>query len=208
MSKETRQQKKQMYQINIEPQAQMNLTYGILMAVSGVLAAVAFLVNSIPMLIGSMVIAPVMPPLVLMAIGLANGNFKSIVKGCGIAVSGLLFALIFTIATVWVLNIVGITPPQLQMSPMLVERVSPGWYSVVAAVAAGIAGALAVLYKKTDTLVGVVASIALVPTVAAAAIAAVIGDWQSMTGGFIMLGINVAIIVLVGWIVFTVFSQT
>lgn len=89
---------------------------------------------------------------------------------------------------------------------MLLERVDPGWYSVVAAVAAGIAGALAVLHKKQDTLVGVVASIAVVPTISAAGISALAGNMHNVLGGLVMLSLNAGMIACVGWIVFSVSS--
>lgn len=208
MSREKRRQNKQRYQLDVEPQAQFGLPYIMLMAISGALAAIAFLVNSIPILIGSMVIAPVMPPLILMAIGLANANFKAVAKGTIIALAGLLIALVATVATTWLLSITGVNPAELHLSPMLRERVNPGWYSVVAAFAAGAAGALAVSHKKQDTLVGVVASIALVPTIAAAGIAALVGEWMNVLGGITMLGINVGMIVFVGWVFFNFFSQS
>ncbi|MBN1604530.1 MAG: DUF389 domain-containing protein [Chitinispirillaceae bacterium] len=206
MSRDGRKQNKQNFQGDIEPQAKLNQTYIILMAVSGTLAAVAFLTNSIPILIGSMVIAPVMPPLILIAIGIANKQFNSVVKGFMIVTVGLIIALFCTMVTTWLLLITGINP-NLILSQMLTERVTTGWYSVVAAFAAGTAGAIAVSHNKQDTLVGVVASIALVPTVAGAGIAAITGDWESVKGGLVMLAINTGMIVFMGFIVFNFFSE-
>jgi hypothetical protein len=120
--------------------------------------------------------------------------------------AGLCISLLCTVATTWLLSITGINAAHLQFSKMLLERVHPGWYSVVAAFAAGIAGALAVLHKKQDTLVGVVASIAVVPTISAAGISALGGDIGNVLGGLIMLGLNVGMIVVMGWVVFSVSS--
>lgn len=201
--KEKRRRSREQYESDIEPQAGFNQVYVALMASSGALAAVAFTVDSIPILIGSMVIAPVLPPITLMAVGLANRNIRSVFKGFLITVAGLLVALLFTTGVTWVMNFTGMEPTEVRVSPILEERINPGWYSVVAAIAAGVGGALAVSRKKQDTLVGVVASVALVPTVGAAGIAAMAHDWDGVSGGILMLGINVALITILGWIVFT-----
>jgi len=199
-------QNKQKFQLDIEPQAQFNQTYIALMAISGALASVAFLTESIPILIGSMVIAPVLPPLILVSIGMVNKNAHSTIKGFIIVITGLVIALVSAIITTWILGITGVSP-ELGISKMLIERVTPGWYSVVAAFAAGVAGALAVSHKKQDTLVGVVASVALVPTIAGMGIAAIVGNWENVAGGLIMLGINTGLIIIMGWIVFNFFSE-
>ncbi len=201
-ARENFRKNREKYLLDIEPQARLNQVYVALMAAAGVLASVAFLVNSIPILIGSMVIAPVMPPLILMAVGLANGKIKTVLKGCVITAAGLFVALLFTMATTWILGVTGVSSEQLKMSSMLKERIAPGWYSVAAAAAAGVAGALAISHKKQDTLVGVVASVALVPTVAASGIAGMTGDWRGTLGGLAMLGLNVSMIVGISWIVF------
>ncbi|MFP4417340.1 MAG: DUF389 domain-containing protein [Chitinivibrionales bacterium] len=205
--RQDRNHNKQKYQFNIEPQAKFNIVFVTLMGSSGTLAAVAYPVNSVPILIGSMVIAPVMPPLVLTSIGLANANFSSALKGLAIAVAGLTIAFACAVVTTWLLNATGVSTAQAKTSQLLIERVNPGWYSVVAAFAAGIAGALAVSHQKQDTLVGVVASIALVPTVAAAGISALSRDWKSVTGGLLMLLLNICMIVFMGWLVFNFFSR-
>jgi len=206
VSREKSRQKRNRFQLDIEPQARFDRMYVTLMAVAGALAAVAFLVNSIPILIGSMVVAPVMPPLILISIGMANRNGSTVLKGLGISLAGLCIALLCTVATTWLLSVTGINAEHLQISELLQERVHPGWYSVVAAFAAGIAGALAVLHKKQDTLVGVVASIAVVPTISAVGISALSGNMKDVLGGLVILGLNAGMIVVMGWVVFSVSS--
>lgn len=80
------------------------------------------------------------------------------------------------------------------------ERVKPGWYSVIAAMAAGISGSIALIKQKTDTLVGVVAALALVPAIAAAGIAFLSKSPKMGFGGLFLLGINVGFIILSGFL--------
>ncbi len=79
----------------------------------------------------------------------------------------------------WVMNVTGVIPPETNLlnKPLLEERVHPGWYSVAAALAAGVAGTIALPKQKTDTLVGTVAALALVPAVRSAACCCWASTW-------------------------------
>ena len=102
--------------------------------------------------------------------------------------------------TTWLLNITHVIPEETNLinKTLLEERVKPGWYSVVAAMAAGIAGAIALIKQKTDTLVGVVAALALVPAIAAAGIAFLSKNPIMGFGGLFLLAINVGFIIISG----------
>ena len=69
---------------------------------------------------------------------------------------------------------------------------------MAAAIAAGIAGTVALTKQKTDTLVGTVAALALVPAAAAGGIAFMSRDPARGFGGLLLLGINVALIIAMG----------
>lgn len=180
--------------------SRLNQSYVILMAMSGVLAAVALLTNSIPVLIGSMVIAPALPPLALVALAAVSRKPGLALKGFATALAGLGLALIASLVTTWVLNLTHVIPKETNLlgKSLLEERVTVGWYSVIAAVAAGISGIIALTERKTDTLVGVVAALALVPAGAAAAIAFLSKDPIRAWGGLSLLGLNAVLIILSG----------
>ncbi|MGM0718717.1 MAG: DUF389 domain-containing protein [Halobacteriota archaeon] len=73
------------------------------------------------------------------------------------------------IVTTVTLNMTGVLPPaeNLMDKPLLEERITAGWFSVVAAAAAGIAAGVTTDKERQDTLVGVIAALALVPAAAA-----------------------------------------
>ena len=188
----------------VAQQAQLNIFYLVFMAMSGVLAAVALLTNSVPILIGSMVIAPALPPLGLVSLALVVKKPKLALKGLKTAFIGFLVAMIFAMLTTWLLNLTNVIPEETNLinKTLLEERVKPGWYSVIAAIAAGIAGSVALVKQKTDTLVGVVAALALVPAIAAAGIAFLSKNPTMGFGGLFLLAINVGFIIISG--IFTV----
>ncbi|MBE9047166.1 DUF389 domain-containing protein [Pleurocapsales cyanobacterium LEGE 10410] len=184
----------------ITEQAELTSTYLVFMAMAGVLAAVALLTNSIPILIGSMVIAPALPPLGLISLAIVVRKPKLALKGLTTAFLGLAIAMISAMIVTWLLNITHVIPAETNLidKELLAERVRPGWYSVIAAVAAGISGAIALIKQKTDTLVGVVAALALVPAIAAAGIAFLSKSPTVGFGGLFLLGINVGFIIISG----------
>ena len=174
--------------------------YIVLMVTSGVLSAVALLTNSIPVLIGAMVIAPAFPPLGLISVAVVNRQPRLALEGAVTAGLGLALSMSAALVATWLLNATHVLPAEAELlnKALLQERVSPGWYSVVSAIAAGIAGMIALLERKMDTLVGVVAAVALVPAGVAGAIAFLSEDPIRGWGGMALLGINVALIVISG----------
>jgi len=170
------------------------------MITAGILSAVAMLTNSVPILIGSMVIAPALAPLALISFGIVNRDFKLATKGIGSATVGLGLAIAAALIVTWLLDITQAIPPETKLieKTLLEERVRPGLYSVITAIAAGTAGIIALTERKTDTLVGVVAALALVPAGAAAAIAFLSEDPQQGWGGLALLGINIILIIASG----------
>ena len=184
----------------VAQQAKLTGSYMTHMATAGVLAAVALLTNSVPILIGSMVIAPALPPLGLVSLALVARKPRMAFKGLITAFVGFAIAMIFAMLATWILNITQVIPPETNLlgKELLAERVRPGWYSVIAAIAAGISGAIALIEQKTDTLVGVVAALALVPAIAAAGIAFLSKNPVMGFGGLFLLAINIGFIVISG----------
>ena len=184
----------------VAQQARLTSSYLVFMATSGVLAAVALLTNSIPILIGAMVIAPALPPLGLISLAIVAKRPKLALRGLTTALWGFLIAMILAMLTTWLLNITHVIPAETNLldKELLDERVKPGWYSVIAAMAAGISGSIALVKQKIDTLVGVVAALALVPAIAAAGIAFLSKNPAMGLGGLYLLGINVGFIVISG----------
>jgi uncharacterized membrane protein len=181
-------------------QVQLSWSYLLYMTASGVLAAVALISGSVPILIGSMIVAPLMPPLALVPFALVARRRAEAVRGLRVAVIGLAAAFVTAWATTAVMDAAGVIPADAVLldKPLLQERVRPGWWSMAAAVAAGLAGTTAQAHTKTDAIIGTVASLALVPAIGASAIALYVGAPASVLGGALLLGMNVGLIVAMG----------
>jgi uncharacterized hydrophobic protein (TIGR00271 family) len=185
---------------DVAEQATLTPTYLVFMSLAGLLAGVGLLSNSVPILIGSMIIAPALPPLALVAFAVVAGRPSLAWRGAGVGLLGIAVAAVAGVFIAWLMNAVDVIPKDanLLQRPLLEERVRPGWWSLAAAFAAGIVGIEALSQKKTDTLVGTVAALALVPAAAAAGIAALSGDADRTLGGLLLLGVNVGLIIAMG----------
>jgi uncharacterized hydrophobic protein (TIGR00271 family) len=192
--------------LEVAEKAALDGSYIFFMAVAGILASVALLAHSVPVLIGAMIVAPAFPPLAMVSFCVVAGQWKLALRALGTALLGLGVAMGFAVLTTWVLAQAGILDVKgsLFNNPLLEERVRPGWYSVTAAFAAGTAGTLATLKDKLDTLVGTVAALALVPAGGAAGIAFLSDDPLRMLGGLVLLAINMGLIIASGILVLVV----
>jgi uncharacterized hydrophobic protein (TIGR00271 family) len=170
--------------------------------VSSILACVALLANSVPVLIGAMILAPVFDPLVAISFSILNRNWNLLRKS--FVSSAVMYALSFAvcIATVWALTATNSVPKELEEAGagMFTERLTVGFHAVIVALAAGAGGALASASNRQSNLVGVVVALALVPALAAAAIAFQLEE-MSGWGGLALFGVNVAGIIIAGLIV-------
>ena len=187
----------------VQRDAEISAYHLTLMGLAGILAAVALLTESVPVLIGAMLIAPAFAPLALLALALVLGRWVTAREAFVAATVGLGTALVMSMLTTWLLNVAGILPDYTNFAsqPLLEERVRPGWYSMVVALAAGTAGMLAAIRNRVDALIGTIAAVALVPAGGAAGIAIVAGDSARALGGVLLLGINAVLIVATGMIV-------
>lgn len=184
--------------------------YAVYMAVSGSLAAVGMLSNSVPILIGAMVVAPALPPFALVAFALVARDVKLAARGLAVGLGGVAVATLFALITAWAMSAIDIISmdANLLQRPLLGERLRAGWWSLAAAVAAGIAGVLALCQQKQDTLIGTVAALAIVPAAAAGGIAMVTVDFASGLGGLLLLAMNVALIIAMGVLVLIAWTRT
>ena len=176
--------------------------FAVLMAVSGILTAVAFLTNSVPVLIGAMVIAPALPPLALVVFAVAGGQPKMALRGAGTILIGICIAVLGAVAITLLLKVTAVLSVGSAeiYRPLLEERVRPGWYSAIVALAAGTAGVLGTTKRRTDVMIGTVAAVALVPAGCACGISLVAGDTARAGGALVLLVINLLLIAAAGFL--------
>lgn len=184
----------------VSDESRFTATHALFMSLSGVLAAVALVTNSVPILIGAMIVAPAFPALAMVPIAIARRRYRRAAIACVTLLAGIGLAVASAGLCIWILSQSGVLNLQetLQDQPLFEERVRVGWYSFLVAAAAGVAATIAKIRNKVDALIGTLASFALVPAGAAGAIAFLAGDLVRAWGGFCLLAINLLVIASMG----------
>jgi uncharacterized hydrophobic protein (TIGR00271 family) len=174
----------------LKKNSQTSSTYLVLMALSTMIASFGLFGDSAPVVIGAMILAPLMGPIISLAMGVLRQDGLLIKNSLITIFWGIVVGLFFSI-------IIALITPLEVMNGQIVARIRPNLLDLGIAIASGIAGAYA--YSKEEinkTLAGVAISVALVPPLAVAGIGIGWLDWNVFSGAMLLLGTNLAGIVM------------
>ncbi|MGL6278767.1 MAG: DUF389 domain-containing protein, partial [Gaiella sp.] len=146
------------------PERNKKLTaYWTLLLLAAVIASAGVVADSTATVIGAMIVAPLMTPILGIVLAVAIGDGKNLALCVLLTVSGA----IAVIAIGWLVGIVAEVPVDAETSSQVAGRVSPRLIDLVAAIATGAVGAFALVRADvSDTLPGVAIAISLVPPLA------------------------------------------
>ena len=168
-----------------------------LLFLSGVIATAGVLADSVATVIGAMIIAPLSQPIMSLALGVIE---RRRTKALLFVVSGV--ALVVAIG--WVASLVLPTSFDIEHNDQIMGRTSPGLLDLVAAVATGTAGAVALARRDiAAVLPGVAISISLVPPLAVAGVCLGEGHTALALGALLLFLSNLVALVLAGTVVFS-----
>lgn len=178
--------------------ARLKGTYITLMVLSTSLATLGLFADSSPVVIGAMILAPLMSPIISLSMASLRQDRKLVARSSYTILIGLGVSFIFAVILTW------ITPIYTPNSEIL-ARTNPNLVDLGIAVISGIAGAYAHAREEVaKTLAGVAIAVALVPPLAVAGIGFGWMDWQIFSGALLLLFTNLAGMVLAGTITFMV----
>lgn len=172
-----------------------------MLVLSAVIAGAGILADSTATVIGAMIIAPLATPIMGMALGLATGSRHTVAGSArtvafGILVvvgAGVLFSLVLPGGYALVDN------------GQIAARTSPGLLDLVAAIATGLAGAVALARRDVAAVLpGVAIAISLVPPLAVVGVCLGEGAPWMAAGAFLLFASNLVALVLAGTLVFAV----
>ena len=169
--------------------AKLSADFFILTFASAIVAALGLNANNIAAVIGAMVIAPLLGPILAISLGAALGDTKLLLRAGRNAVAGL--ALGFATAV-----LMGLWLDVNMESQELMSRTVAGLDSVVLALAAGVAAALCIVTGTSSALVGVMVAVALLPPAAAAGLFLGAGELEFFGRSVLLLSVNVVCIML------------
>ena len=180
----TRISREEVYQDMVDT-VQITTVYYTLIALSVIVAAGGMLRDNTAVVIGAMVIAPLIGPNIALGLGTTLADRDLILQSLRINASGLLMGLALAFG-------MGLFLPVDPNQAEIALRTAIGLPDVALALAAGVAGTLAITQGLGTAIVGVMVAVALVPPLVAVGLLAGSGEWDLAYQAGLLLVTNVA----------------
>ena len=176
-----------------------------LMTFASIIASMGVITDSTAVVIGAMLIAPLMTPLMGMAISLVMGWPHRLARSASVALVGIVLAIGIGV-------IIGLVAPAVidtNTNSQILARSSPTILDLITALAAGCAGAYGLSRPDvSDSLPGVAIAISLVPPLSVVGIAYSQGDWIAGNGALLLFATNMLAILIMGGLTFVATGVT
>lgn len=167
-----------------------------LVAVSTLIAGLGLVMNSTAVVIGAMLVAPLMTPILGLALALVNGEASLLGKALRAEVIGVVIAVVVSV-------LLGLLIPYFRPTGEMLARTEPNLFDLLVAVFAGMAGAYAMVDERVGpALPGVAISTAIVPPLANCGLCIALGAFDGAVGSFLLFFTNFLSILLVSALVF------
>lgn len=167
----------------------------VLLVLSTVIAALGLVADSVAVVIGAMLLAPLMTPILAVAAALVLGDLRQLARSVAVLVSGVAASVVTATAVTWMglgnLTVASALPPE------IVARTEPSLLDLGVAVAAGLAAGYVITHRRVvSSLPGVAIAVALVPPLATVGITLELGRWDAARGSMLLFLTNLVAIVL------------
>ncbi|MFN8472329.1 MAG: DUF389 domain-containing protein [Anaerolineae bacterium] len=185
------------------PQTERRLmNFFVLLLLATVIATFGLLSASTATVIGAMIVAPLMGPIMATAAAVVMGSLSR-------ALRALVLVAVGVAAVIGLSALLGLAAPEVTISftenSELASRISPGLYALITALAAGAAGAFIVERAEiADSMGGVAIAISLVPPLCVVGIALSVGEWSHAAGAMLLFLTNFLAILFAGGLVFLI----
>lgn len=175
--------------------------FAILLFLSTAIATYGVIGDSVATVIGAMIIAPLMRPIMAITAGLVMGDMKRAGRSLWIA----LISVVGVVGLSWLLaemSIITVPILSFQSNSQIASRVSPRMIDLYAAVWSGAAAAFAMSREDVaDSLPGAAIAIALVPPLCVVGIGLAEMQWSAVGGAMLLFLTNFLSILLAGGVV-------
>lgn len=184
--------------VSLRENAKLSEAFIVLMILSVLLASLGLFTNSAPVIIGAMILAPLMSPIISFSMGLLRQNTELILDSLYTLIMGIFLALLVGV-------IVTLFTPLTNVNSEISARLSPTLLDLGVAIVSGIAGAYASTRSEVaKSLAGVAIAVALVPPLVVSAIGIGWWDWQVFWGAFLLFLTNLIGMILAAAMTFLV----
>ena len=183
------------------PQSARRLTnFFVLLLLAAVIATFGLISDSTASVIGAMIVAPLMGPIMATAAAVVMGSAKRALRSLALVVVGVLCVIGLSMALTWIVPDVAISFTE---NSQLSSRIAPGLLALLTALASGAAGAFITAREEiADSIGGVAIAISLVPPLCVVGIALRMGEFGPASGAMMLFITNFLAILLAGGLTF------
>lgn len=186
---------KELFQI-LRQDSKISFTYLVLMIISTLLATFGLFANSAAVIIGAMLVAPLMTPIVSISMGLLRGDTKIILDSLIKIAVGVALAIVASSVLTFML-------PTFEITSEMRARIDPTLLDLGIAMLSGVAAAFSKSFKEiAQNLAGVAIAVALVPPLAVAGIGLGYLNIYAFLGAFLLFFTNLVGIIIAAVITF------
>jgi uncharacterized hydrophobic protein (TIGR00271 family) len=183
---------------NLREESRLSSTYLTLLILSTLIATFGLFINSSSVIIGAMLLAPLMQPIISLSMGVLRQDTSLLSSGSKTIAVG-----VFAVVATAVLTAL-LTPIE-RLTPEMAGRLSPTILDLFIAIVSGVAAAYVKSNEKIlGSLAGVAIAVALVPPISVAGIGLGWGDWHMFSTAFLLFLTNLVGIVLAAALTFMV----
>lgn len=176
----------------------ISTAFMVMMILSTLIATFGLFGNSSPVIIGAMILAPVISPIVSFSMGMVRYDVPMLKESFITITAG-------TLVSLSVAAGVSLIIPLKILTPEIEARLSPTLLDMGIAISSGIAAAYAHANEGiAKSLAGVAIAVALVPPLAVAGIGIGWWDWEVFSGAILLYATNLAGIILFGGLTFLI----
>jgi len=175
---------------NLREESKLSQNFMVLLILATMIATFGLFINSTSVIIGAMLLAPLMQPIVSLSMGVLRQDASLEINGAKTITIGVL-AVLVTAA------IIAFFTPIERLTSEMSGRLSPTILDLFVAIASGAAAAYAKSNEKIlGSLAGVAIAVALVPPLAVAGIGLGWADWHMFSTAFLLFITNLVGIVI------------
>ena len=172
-----------------------SLSFYFLLGLSGVIATLGLLADSVAIIIGAMIIAPLIGPITGIAYSTTVANRRLLRRSFLTLATGVLFTVFISFLVAWLIGLKSVTPE-------ILARTNPTLLDLVIALAAGAAGAFANTRRRiADALPGVAIAVALVPPLSVVGIGLALRNTSLAFGASVLFITNLTGIIFSGVVI-------
>ncbi len=185
-------------QRRLESISKLSSSFLVLLSGSTLIATFGLFQNSPAVIIGAMIIAPLMRPLVALSLATLTADVKLLSRA-------LLTLLVGTVIGVAISSVIGLLFRSLELTPEILGRTHPNLLDLGVAIFAGAVGAYCQSDEKlSDSLAGVAIAVALVPPLSVVGIGLAFGSPEVWAGAALLYLTNLIGITVAGSLVFLI----